>query len=91
MKCYFFFFNSTRSPTFDVYRPDVSKILISVGFGFFLELTHLEAFSFIAKKVELLNKRVKAFEEESSQINADIKMMLNTLGQLQGLISPTKA
>nr|CAG4642248.1 EOG090X0MWD [Eurycercus lamellatus] len=65
---------------------DVSKILVSVGFGFFLELTHEETSSFVAKKVALLEERVKSLEEESSHINADIKMMLNTLGHLQGLI-----
>lgn len=69
-----------------MYRPDVSKILVSVGFGFFLELNGEEACRFIDKKVDLLNQRVKVLEEESCHIRSDIKMMLNNLGQLQGLI-----
>nr|CAG4643669.1 EOG090X0MWD [Ilyocryptus agilis] len=71
--------------------PDTSKILIAVGFGFFLELTAEEACTFISKKVDLLNEKVKFLEEESSHISADIKMMLNNLGQLQGLINPNQS
>lgn len=67
--------------------PDVSKVFVSVGFGFNLELTHDETFIFIEKKVELLNQRVKALEEEASQINSDIKMMLGNLAQLQNLVT----
>ena len=59
--------------------------MVCVGFGFFLELTHPEAFNFIEKKVELLQDRVKLLEEESIQIKADIKMLLHTLAELQGL------
>nr|SVE76188.1 EOG090X0MWD [Daphnia hispanica] len=67
--------------------PDVSTILVAVGFGFFLELTRAEACDFIAKKVEQIGERVKILEEEASHINTDIRMMLNTLGQLQGVIA----
>lgn len=67
-------------------RPDVSKILVSIGYGFFLELTHTEANSFITKKVKQISERVKGLEEEASQINTDIKLLLNTLGQLQGIL-----
>nr|CAG4636720.1 EOG090X0MWD [Eubosmina coregoni]SVE70223.1 EOG090X0MWD [Eubosmina coregoni] len=68
---------------------DVSKVFVSVGFGFNLELTHAETFTFIEKKVELLNQRVKALEEEAIQINTDIKLMLGTLAQLQNLVPTT--
>ena len=71
---------------FFLFRPDVSTILVSIGFGFFLELTRAEACSFISKKVDQMSDRVKALEEEASHINADIKMMLATLGQLQSFI-----
>nr|SVE85925.1 EOG090X0MWD [Daphnia pulicaria] len=66
--------------------PDVSTILVSIGYGFFLELTRAEACSFITKKVDQISERVKALEEEASHINADIKMMIATLGQLQSYI-----
>jgi len=72
---------------FSLSRPDVSKVFVSVGFGFNLELTHDETFIFIEKKVELLNQRVKALEEEASQINSDIKVMLGNLAQLQNLFA----
>jgi prefoldin subunit 5 len=71
---------------FLLFRPDVSTVFVSIGFGFFLELTRAEACNFITKKVDQISKRVKALEEEAFHINADIKMMLTTLGQLQGLI-----
>lgn len=71
---------------FFLFRPDVSTILVSIGYGFFLELTRAEACSFITKKVDQISERVKALEEEASHINADIKMMIATLGQLQSYI-----
>lgn len=71
---------------FFFFRPDVSTILVSIGYGFFLELTRAEACSFITKKVDQISERVKALEEEASHINADIKMMIATLGQLQSYI-----
>nr|CAG4649042.1 EOG090X0MWD [Polyphemus pediculus] len=64
---------------------DSSKILVAVGFGFYLELKHTEAISFIAKKINLLTEHLRLHEEQSSSISADIKIMLNTLGQLQGI------
>ena len=51
-----------------------------------MELTHAEACSFITKKVKQINERVEALEEEASHINTDIKMMLNNLAQLQGIV-----
>jgi len=63
--------------------PDVSKISVSIGHGFFLELSLSEALDFIPKKIMLLSQRLTLLEEESSRLNADIKMMLDTLGQLQ--------
>lgn len=61
----------------------------SLLLGFFLELTCEEASIFIVKKVEMLKLRIKVLEEECVQIAADIKMMLNTLGCVQGLTSTT--
>ena len=37
-------------------RPDTSTIFISVGLGFFLEFTHLEAQEFIEQKLKHLKK-----------------------------------
>nr|CAG4650683.1 EOG090X0MWD [Sida crystallina] len=65
--------------------PDVSKILVSVGYGFFLELTHDEAVKFIAKRVALLNGKLKKLDQQSATINADIKIVLDILAQLQNL------
>lgn len=58
---------------------------MSVGFGFFLEMTQEEAVAFIAKRIELLNSKVKQLDESSANIQVDIKLMLNTLAQLQNL------
>jgi len=67
--------------------PDVSKISIAVGFGFFLELTLLEALDFVPKKILLMSERLSLLEQESSNLNADIKLMLQTLGELQQIQS----
>ena len=80
---YFFILHTNLLPYF--IRPDVEKLLLSVGFGFFLNLTPKEALAFIDKKVDLLNQRNKALENEAIQINADIKLVLSSLSKLQGL------
>ncbi len=72
------------------YRPDVSKVFVAVGFGFFLELTREEAISFIPKKVELLKERLKQLEDTSANIEADIKTMLGILADLQNLSVGTR-
>lgn len=70
--------------------PDVSKVFVAVGFGFFLELTREEAISFIPKKVELLKERLKQLEDTSANIEADIKTMLGILADLQNLSVGTR-
>nr|CAG4642973.1 EOG090X0MWD [Evadne anonyx] len=63
--------------------PDVSKITVAIGHGLFLELTQAEALDFIKKKVLMMSERLALLEEESSKLNADIKIMLENLGLLQ--------
>lgn len=48
-------------------------------------MTQEEAVAFIAKRIELLNSKVKQLDESSANIQVDIKLMLNTLAQLQNL------
>ena len=61
----------------------MSKILVAIGQCFFLELTQPEALDFIPKKILMLSQRLTLLEEESSNLNADIKIMLENLGMLQ--------
>ena len=72
------------------YRPDVSKVFVAVGFGFFLELTHEEAISFIPKKIELLKETLKQLEDTSANIEAHIRTMLANLADLQILSVGTR-
>nr|CAG4641406.1 EOG090X0MWD [Eulimnadia texana] len=65
-----------------------SKIFVSVGFGFFVELTLAEAVEFIDKKVALLEEKLKQLSNESAEIKADINVFLDQLAQLQNITPP---
>nr|CAG4638894.1 EOG090X0MWD [Cyclestheria hislopi] len=67
---------------------DLSKIFTAVGFGFFLELTPEESLNFIDKKIAFLNKSVEHLNEQAAAIKADIRMILDILGELQKIKLP---
>ncbi|XP_077545968.1 uxt prefoldin-like subunit [Haemaphysalis longicornis] len=73
--------------------PDVSKIFVQVGMGFFVELTHEEALWFIGRREALLETELQRISKESANIKAHIQMVLQGLRELQGLpadIDPPK-
>lgn len=62
-----------------------SKIFISIGYGFFLEMKFHEALNFIDKKVKLLNKNADELSLKASEIKANIKFVLEGLREIQNL------
>jgi prefoldin alpha subunit len=62
-----------------------SNIFIAVGFGFFLELTQLEALKFIDKKTLILKKRVDELKLKISEIKADIRFVIEGLKEIQNI------
>ncbi|KAK8765092.1 uxt prefoldin-like subunit [Amblyomma americanum] len=65
--------------------PDVSKIFVQVGMGFFLELTHDEALWFVGRQEAMLEEKLQRVSEESANIKAHIQMVLQGLRELQDL------
>lgn len=64
---------------------DSSRIFVSVGFGFFVEMTHDEALRFIEKKTSQLTTFTEQLTKDSAKIKANIRLMLEGLRELQGL------
>ncbi|XP_041858933.1 protein UXT isoform X2 [Melanotaenia boesemani] len=64
---------------------DSSRILVSVGFGFFVEMTHDEALRFVEKKTNQLTAFTEQLTKDSAKIKAHIRMVLEGLRGLQGL------
>lgn len=62
---------------------DTSKVLIAVGFGFFVEFTLEEGLKFITKKVDILTKQAEKLTKDSASIKARIKLILTGLRDLQ--------
>ncbi|KAH7974528.1 hypothetical protein HPB49_016441 [Dermacentor silvarum] len=65
--------------------PDVSKIFVQVGMGFFVELTHEETLWFVGRREALLEAELQRVSKESANIKAHIQMVLQGLRELQGL------
>lgn len=60
-----------------------SMIYVSVGLGFHLEMTLEEASAFIEKKISHLTEKAEKLSEDASQINGRIKVIMETLRELQ--------
>ncbi|XP_061186557.1 protein UXT homolog [Saccostrea echinata] len=65
--------------------PDASMIFVSVGYGFFLEMTHDEALAFIDKKVSIINDKIEVLTKDAAKIKAHIKLVLQGLQEIQNL------
>ena len=62
---------------------DCSTIFIAIGLGFHLEMTLEEAGMFIEEKISELMKKAEGLSAQASQINARIKVVMETLRELQ--------
>uniref|UniRef100_G3MS08 Uncharacterized protein n=1 Tax=Amblyomma maculatum TaxID=34609 RepID=G3MS08_AMBMU len=65
--------------------PDVSKIFVQVGMGFYVEFTHDEALWFVGRREAMLEEHLQRVSKESADIKAHIQMVLQGLRELQGL------
>ena len=64
---------------------DPTKICVSVGLGFFLELSLDEALQFLTKKDAALSKEAEKLTDDCSQLKANMKLVLGGLQELQNL------
>ncbi|XP_038667925.1 protein UXT-like [Scyliorhinus canicula] len=64
--------------------PDTSMIFVSVGYGFFVELTSAEALRFIERKSLQLTGFAEKLSKDSAKIKGNIRMVLEALCELQG-------
>ena len=64
---------------------DVSRIYISIGYGFHLEMKLDEALRFIDKKVKLMNLSAAELTDKANEIKANIKFVLEGLKEIQQL------
>ena len=62
---------------------DCSKILISIGLGFQLEMELEEASEFVDQKVSLLTEKANRLSEQAADINGRIRVVMETLRELQ--------
>ena len=65
--------------------PDPGKICVSVGLGFFVELTLDEALKFLDKKDDELNKEAERLTDDCAKMKAHIKLVLGGLRELQNI------
>merc|ERR1712179_100283 len=63
--------------------PDPTKIFVSVGLGFFLELSLDEALEFIKKKDTELSKEANKLTSDCAKLKANIKLVIGGLQELQ--------
>ena len=68
---------------------DPSKILVSVGYGFYVEFTLDEALKFVEKKCNQLTTYSSKLGQDSARIKANIKLVMEGLRELQDL-APAK-
>ena len=68
---------------------DPSKVLVSVGYGFYVEFTLEEALVFIEKKCNQLTTYSSKLGHDSARIKANIKLVMEGLRELQDL-APVK-
>jgi len=66
--------------------PNPSRILVCVGYGFFVEMSYAEALNFISKKIPSLEKRVEHLSEQSNHVKALMKVVLQGLNELQTIV-----
>ncbi|PWA33436.1 hypothetical protein CCH79_00020759, partial [Gambusia affinis] len=66
-------------------RDNPSRILVLVGFGFYVEMSHQEALRFIDKKTNQLTIFTEQLTKDTAKIKANIRMVLEGLRELQGL------
>lgn len=70
--------------------PKSDFIFMNVGLGFYAELTFSEASTFARKKIKLLETRLEQLTKSSARIKAQEKLVLEALGEIQGIAKEEK-
>lgn len=65
--------------------PDTSKIYVFVGFGFFVEMTLLEALKYIEKRTVFLNAHCEKLSADANKVKANIRLVLEGLREIQNI------
>lgn len=65
--------------------PDATRILVFVGFGFFLELTLDEALKFIDKRTKFLTENTDRLTSDIVKVKSNIRLVLEGLREIQSL------
>ncbi|XP_074599270.1 uxt prefoldin-like subunit [Brevipalpus obovatus] len=65
--------------------PQTDKIIVFIGLGLYMEFSLQEALIFIEKRCKYLDQCLEKLSEQACSIKAHIKVMLNTLGYIQGI------
>lgn len=60
-----------------------STVMVSVGLGFYLEMTMEEASAFLGQKISDLTVKTDKLSEQAALINGRIKVVMETLRELQ--------
>lgn len=64
---------------------DPSSAIVYLGLGFYLQMTLEEALDFLSKRKSMLELKRKSFATAASKINANIRLVLEGLRELQGI------
>uniref|UniRef100_T2M3E0 Protein UXT n=1 Tax=Hydra vulgaris TaxID=6087 RepID=T2M3E0_HYDVU len=65
--------------------PDTSFVYVSVGYGYFVQMTLEEAIIFINKKMKILTEKSDRFVKDSAKIKAHIRLVMEGLREIQNL------
>ncbi|XP_061875818.1 protein UXT [Colius striatus] len=65
--------------------PSPDRIFVSLGFGFFAELTLPEALRYLQRRSRFLESLGESLTRDSAKIRAHIRLVLEGLRELQGL------
>eukprot|EP00960_Hanusia_phi_P038752 753580-Hanusia_phi.AAC.2 len=68
--------------------PETSRIFISVGLGFYVEMKLEEALEFVDKKVELLQVKADKQGNEISEVHSQIEMVLKAIQEVLRIADP---
>ena len=65
--------------------PDCSRIYVCVGYGYYLEMTLDEAYTFVEQKIKLLTQKSQMYHKDSAKIKAHIRLVMEALREIQHL------
>lgn len=67
------------------FSDDASRLLVCIGYGFYVELTHDETRTFVDRRIRLLQTRLELANDEANRIRDHIDVAMHTLAQLHSI------